>query len=1191
MKNRMKRVFSAGLALLMVLGLFCAAQDGFTVSAAGDDGTVNRDFAVPVTHLKSAPSGYTAISTAAQLDAVRTEPGKNYILMANIDLSAWGNWQPIGTAYASSFQGIFDGNGYVIKNMTVNVSSAAKEVYAGLFGYCFGSVKNLGISGGSVSAASSSSAQLSIVRAGGIAGDAVSSSAEIENCFNTAKVSASASGFYAHAYAGGVAGYTKAALLNCYNTGDVSIPSSASPASVGGITGHAAASVSDCYNTGKVNAAAASVDAGGILGYTGASVTGCHNTGAVSVSASVEPASAGGIAGYAVSNVTGACVTACYNTGDISASELSPSAGGITGFSVSPISGCYNTGVITASHTASSAGAAACAGGITGEMGFNTPLSNCYNAGSVNAANSSLAAANAGGIAGELSSTTISKCYNIAAVHAASQKAEAAYAGGISGYSFPSGTMTDCYYIDSNAVACAGGNRTLNRVLALNRGQVGQQTAFAGFDFSTVWLMSGSGYPHLRGLAQTAIHLHTPGEWKTVTAATNTQAGRQEQRCTSCDELLAEQVIPANPNITLDKTSLTLGAGTIFKLTAATEVETAVSWSSDDERIAAVSADGTVSAKEAGTAAITAKTAGGKTAVCTVIVKAAPVSVTLSQTALTLGQGEAYTLTAAIAPSSADGLPAEWSSGNADIASVDENGKVTANAAGTAVITFQTFNGVSVGCTVTVKDAPASVTLNQTALTLGVGESFALTAALNTGAASSKNTWSSGSAAIAAVDANGKVTAKAAGTAVITFETYNGKTKTCTVTVKAAPTSVTLNKTSLTLGKGESFTLTAALNPSGAASFKTTWSSSDTTIVTVDAKGKITAKAAGTATITFQAFNGKAKTCAVTVKNAPSSVALNKTSLTLGKGETFALTATPNSGAASSKNTWNSSDTKIAAVDANGKITAKAAGTATITVKTFNSKTKSCTVTVKAAPSSVTLSKTSLTLGKGETYTLKATLNSGAASAKNSWSSSDTKIATVDASGKITAKAAGTATITVKTFNSKTKSCKVTVKPAPSSVTLSKTSLTLGKGETFALKATLNSGAASAKNTWSSSDTKIATVDASGKITAKAVGTATITVKTFNGKTKSCKVTVKAAPTSVKLNKSTLTLAKGKAETLKVTLNPSGAASLKRTWTSSNTKIAKVDANGKVTAVAKGTATITCKTFNGKTKTCKVTVK
>jgi len=160
--------------------------------------------------------------------------------------------------------------------------------------------------------------------------------------------------------------------------------------------------------------------------------------------------------------------------------------------------------------------------------------------------------------------------------------------------------------------------------------------------------------------------------------------------------------------------------------------------------------------------------------------------------------------------------------------------------------------------------------------------------------------------------------------------------------------------------------------------------------------------------------------------------------------------------------------------------------------------------------------------------------------------------------------------------------------PANHTVKLNLTKLTLGKAESCTLKA-----ATSVKTAvkWKSSSTKVATVDSKGKIKAVGTGTATITVTTAGGRTASCTVTVKAAPTSVKLSKSTLTLAKGKTAALTATLNPSGAASHAKSWTSSNPKAVKVDAKGKITAVGKGTATITCKTFNGKTASCKVTVK
>ena len=128
---------------------------------------------------------------------------------------------------------------------------------------------------------------------------------------------------------------------------------------------------------------------------------------------------------------------------------------------------------------------------------------------------------------------------------------------------------------------------------------------------------------------------------------------------------------------------------------------------------------------------------------------------------------------------------------------------------------------------------------------------------------------------------------------------------------------------------------------------------------------------------------------------------------------------------------------------------------------------------------------------------------------------------------------------------------------------------------------------------YKSSNTKVATVDKKGKVTAKKTGKATITVTMKSGakakytvKVQKGKVTTK----SLKLNKSKCTLKKGKTFTIKVTRNPITATE-KITYSSSNKKIATVDKKGKITAKKKGKATITVKTSNGKKATCKVTVK
>ena len=250
------------------------------------------------------------------------------------------------------------------------------------------------------------------------------------------------------------------------------------------------------------------------------------------------------------------------------------------------------------------------------------------------------------------------------------------------------------------------------------------------------------------------------------------------------------------------------------------------------------------------------------------------------------------------------------------------------------------------------------VSLNKSATTLTEGESETLTATITPSNATGDKTvkWSSSNEAVAAVDSNGKVTAKKAGTAVITATSSNGKTAGCTVTVKQkeiAITGISLNKSATSLTEGESETLTATITPSNATGDKTVkWSSSNEAVAAVDSNGKVTAKKAGTAVITATSSNGKTAGCTVTVKQkeiAITGISLNKsaTSLTEGESETLTATITPSNATGDKTVKWSSSNEAVAAVDSNGKVTAKKAGTAVITATSSNGKTAGCTVTVK----------------------------------------------------------------------------------------------------------------------------------------------------------------------------------------------------------------------------------------------------
>jgi uncharacterized protein YjdB len=210
------------------------------------------------------------------------------------------------------------------------------------------------------------------------------------------------------------------------------------------------------------------------------------------------------------------------------------------------------------------------------------------------------------------------------------------------------------------------------------------------------------------------------------------------------------------------------------------------------------------------------------------------------------------------------------------------------------------------------------------------------------------------------------------------------------------------------------------------------------------------------------------------------------------------------------------------------------------------------------------------------------------------WSSSSASVASVS-SGIVKALKVGTAKITVKTKNGKTASVSVKVVDpfAPTSVALNFTGTkTLYIGSLLFLKPSLQPSTAATSYTWSeSSKGKIVSVSG-GIVRPIKAGTATVTVKTANGKSASVKVQVvdPKVATSVKFNLTgTQTLPQGGALVLSPVLTPYTAAATFK-WSSSNTKVATVDKDGYVYAKGKGTATITVKTNNGKSATVKISV-
>ena len=255
--------------------------------------------------------------------------------------------------------------------------------------------------------------------------------------------------------------------------------------------------------------------------------------------------------------------------------------------------------------------------------------------------------------------------------------------------------------------------------------------------------------------------------------------------------------------------------------------------------------------------------------------------VTLDKTSISLLVGDSETLTATVTPADAENQKLTWSSDKPAVATVDDNGKVTAVKAGEATVTVTTRDGGKTAtCRVTVSDREIKVTeITLAALAFYVGESKAITATVKPDDATNKAlTWKSSDETVATVDATGKVTGVKIGTATITATARDGSgvSGSCTVTVLSPVKKVTVEPANLTLGKNKSYTLKATVDVQPGTDTSVTWTSSDTTIATVDATGKVTAKdKVGTVTITATSKADPAKKGTCTVKVSADSTSID----------------------------------------------------------------------------------------------------------------------------------------------------------------------------------------------------------------------------------------------------------------------------------------------------------------------------
>lgn len=943
------------------------------------------------------------LTTAADIAAMHNKLDAHYALGADIDMFGRIH-DPIGNGAEGAFTGSLDGRGHTICNLELELTD---NKYVGLFGYLEGSVSNLKMEGvkiiggrytgavagniglggsvtdcsilsGSISA-TAESASLDIC-AGGITGMCEGT---LDRCNNAAKISVSGSNFNTYnTYAGGLAGRAaemlqlngctnsgavdsansggliglmggRSWLQECSNTGDVDgsyyggglIGNAAdtirlqncsnsgcisSYRSVGGLIAYGASNITaeQCMNTGAV---AGITNSGGIIGRCQgmAVITDCGNSGNVSNTYQKDPC--GGIAGY----LERMELSNCWNDGKISNTcsyEWSGIIGGVVGSGCGKVSDCSNSGevdCITWKNYAS---------GIVSAVRGNTIIENCTNYGCVETA--AIVATWP-----DNAKVTVKHCRNFGSAnyfadryHYASDSSDdiESSVGNLNSGVLRSGRDRGYRYV----TITINGSRQYRRAedyyenVSISADGVLLSGATNVYCSDLRYPGKGDGYS-LAELQNPASNIYAswslPGQWVVL-------EGKNSGLPLPAD--VAEMDL-------MDQSFLIMEKGESQMLKAPFAVQR---WSS--ATAVATCKDGMVTAQNVGTVLVSAYDGTGRQANCVVFVYERRNAVTMRKT-LTVTAGSNTTLTTDLPDEDPQGII--WSSSDTTVATVGQDGIVSAKKPGQAIITATLpLSGVSASCTVTVQGtAVSSLKLSQTSATLQCGQTLTLTYTTGSQYDDRSVTWTSSNAAVAAVE-DGTVTGVKPGVAVITCRAASGVEASCTVTVKQNGTSLTLDRDELSLELGTTARLTAALLPETSTD-SILWGSTNSSVVSVDANGVLTPQRIGQAAVYAYTSSGLKASCTVTVYTAtvwPETVTLSQRILRPSIGQEIQLQAELSPGNCNKTGIeWTTSDGSVAEVTVTGLVRAVGTGTAEIRATTENGLYDICTVKVSETSS------------------------------------------------------------------------------------------------------------------------------------------------------------------------------------------------------------------------------------------------
>ncbi len=606
----------------------------------------------------------------------------------------------------------------------------------------------------------------------------------------------------------------------------------------------------------------------------------------------------------------------------------------------------------------------------------------------------------------------------------------------------------------------------------------------------------------------------------------------------------------------------------------------------------------------------------------------------LSATSITLSEKAEYQLTATYNGTYDE--PVKWSSSDSSYVKVDDNGLITAlkNTKGDVVVTASLTNAagktITASCLVVVEPALSSFSLdpNVTEMSMFVGESTTIKAVIKQAITNAPLSWSCSTANsnIFSVSTSSDcksaiITANGTGTADLVVENTVNKEdrKTIRITVRSAIQSISLKneemsvpryKDGYNMGKND-----VSYMPTNATDTDLIWTSSNTSIATVDDEGYISFINAGVTLITVRPVNnpnGIMASCLLTIIGSADKISFSENDITMNVGETHSVTVDFEPINTTADLTWTpTGDGKdcvtILPYDearAIASFQAKAPGTAYINVTSPQTGTETIKITVKQPSTGIAITPKKLTVMTGTVAQLEAKLMPANSTDTISWRSYNAGVASVDENGQVKGVKAGTTFIEARAYNGKTAGAlevvEVTVLDGLKSISQDTARKTVQVDDSIILAPVFNPTTAYNKEMkWSVADSGIVRVEASGvsnaKVTGVKVGTTMVTgTSAEGGLSLSYLIDVVARPkannTKVSLTPDSKFLKVGKS--FYITASVSGTSNKKVKWSTSNKKVASVSSGGKVKGRKIGTAYIkaTARDGSGAYARCKVRV-